>query len=126
MPLKADRKSASVPILLVLRKLDWGGIERDVTKLVLGLDRSRFTPYVAVFHGGGLRSAEVEQAGIPILNLGISSFASPRILRSVLKFSRLVIRNRIRVVHAWDATVVFAAPLARLLRVPLVLSSTLG
>ena len=117
---------APIPILLLVRKLDHGGIERDVTKVVKGLDRSRFIPHVAVYQGGGLRSAEVEQAGVPILNLQVTSLLSPRVLRSAREFCRFIKRNKIRVVHAYDASAVFAAPLARLMRVPFILSSTLG
>ncbi len=119
-------KRSPIPVLLLVRKLDWGGIERDVTKMAVGLDRSRFLPHVAVYQGGGLRSEEVERAGVPILNLQVTSLASPKIARSALKFARFIQRNRIRVVHAYDSTAVFATPLARLLKVPLVLSSTLG
>jgi glycosyltransferase involved in cell wall biosynthesis len=117
---------APVAVLFVVRKLDYGGIERDVTKLVIGLDRERFVPSVAVYQVGGSRSLEVARAGIPILDLNISSLAAPRILFSALKFCRWLLSNRIRVVHAWDASIVFAAPLARLLRVPLVLASAVG
>ncbi len=120
------RLPAPVAVLVVVRKLDYGGIERDVTKLVVGLDRNRFTPSVAVYQAGGGRSAEVAQAGIPILDLNISSLATPRILFSALKFCRWILSKRISVVHAWDTSIVFAAPLARLLRVPLVLASALG
>lgn len=115
-----------VSVLAVVRKLDYGGIERDVTKLVVGLDRHCFKPSVAVYQAGGSRSAEVRQAGIPILDLSISSLAAPGILLSALKFCRWILSNRVRIVHAWDTSVVFAAPLARLLRVPLVLASALG
>ena len=118
--------SSPLPVLLMVRKLDWGGIERDVTKMVVGFDRNRIVPSVAVYQDGGLRSAEVKQAGVPILNLEVKSFASPNILPSALKLSHWIRRNRIRVVHAFDASVAFAAPVARMLRVPLVLSSTLG
>ena len=115
-----------VPVLLFVRKLDWGGIERDVTKLAVGLDRARITPHVAVYQGGGLRYDEVSRAGVPILDLEISSFASPRILGSAWQFARYLGAHRIQVVHAFDATAAFAAPLARLLRTPVVFSSTLG
>jgi len=115
-----------IPVLLLVRKLDHGGIERDVTKVVKGLDRSRFTPHVAVYQGGGLRMEEVKQAGVPILDLGVTSLMSPKILRSAGEFCGFIRRNRIRVVHAYDASAVFAAPLARLMRVPLVITSTLG
>jgi len=34
-----------VPILLTVRELDHGGIERDVTKIALQLDRKQFQPH---------------------------------------------------------------------------------
>lgn len=121
-----ESRRSAIPVLLVVRKLDWGGIERDVTKMAVGLNRNRFLPYIAVYQDGGLRSDEVKRAGVSVLNLEVTSLASPKIAASALKFARWILKNRIRVVHAYDASVVFAAPLARLLRVPLVLSSTLG
>jgi L-malate glycosyltransferase len=118
--------SQPIPILLTLRKLDWGGIERDVTKLVTGYDRTQFLPHLAVYQAGGLRSDEVQRAGVPMLDLSIASLASPAALKSAARFSQWIVQKRIRVVHAYDASSLFAVPLARLLRVPLVLSSTLG
>ncbi len=120
------RTRTPIPVLLTVRKLDCGGIERDVTKMAVGFDRRRFSPHIAVFRGGGLRADEVMRAGIPVLDLEVSSLASPRILSSAVKFCRWVIEKQIRVVHAYDASAIFAVPLARLVLVPLVLSSTLG
>lgn len=122
----ADLSRLPVPILLTVRKLDGGGIERDVAKLAIGLDRMRFTPHVAVFQGGGLRSPDVQKAGVPILDLDVSSYKSPRIVWSAARFARFVLEKKIRVVHAYDVTAGFAVPVARLLRVPLVLSSAVG
>ena len=94
--------------------------------MAVGLNRNRFLPHIAVYQEGGLRNDEVKRAGVPVLNLEVTTLASPKIAASALKFGRWILKNRIRVVHAYDSSAVFAAPLARLLRVPLVLSSTLG
>ncbi|HEY7210522.1 MAG TPA: glycosyltransferase family 4 protein [Bryobacteraceae bacterium] len=120
------QERSPIPVLLTVRKLDHGGIERDVAKIVTGMDRARFTPHVAVYQGGGLRSDEVKRAGVPVLDLEVTSLLSPKILRSAAKFCGWIRKKKIRVVHAFDASAVFAAPLARLMHVPLVLSSTLG
>ena len=122
----AEERGLPIPVLLFVRKLDWGGIERDVAKLAVGLDRARITPHVAVFQGGGLRYDEVYRAGVPILDLHVASFASPRILGSAFNFARYLRAHRIQVVHAFDATAAFAVPLARAFRIPVVFSSTLG
>jgi glycosyltransferase involved in cell wall biosynthesis len=56
----------------------------------------------------------------------VPSLKSARALRTAIRFGGFLRRNEIKLVHAWDASVVFAAPLARLLRVPVILSSVLG
>lgn len=35
-----------IPVLITVRELDQGGVERDVTKIAMHLDRSRFQPHV--------------------------------------------------------------------------------
>ena len=115
-----------LPILFVTRQMDSGGLERDVAKLALGLDRRRFTPYVAAFVGGGLRWKELQQAGVPVFDLGVRGVRSPKILASFIRFVRIVLSKRIRLVHAYDASVVLVEPVARLLRVPVVLTAVVG
>ena len=115
-----------IPILFVTRQLDSGGLERDVAKLALGVDRKRFTPFVAAFQGGGLRWNELQQAGIPVFDLRMSGLRSPKIFGSLFRFMRIVLREKIRLIHAYDASVVLVEPVARLLRVPVVLAATVG
>ncbi len=115
-----------VSVLLVVRELSSGGIERDVTKLALGLPRDQFIPYVATYKPAGPRFEELTQAGIPILHLDLSSIASIKALKAALALRRLIREHNIQIVHAFDASAIFAVPVARLLRVPVVLSSMLG
>jgi glycosyltransferase involved in cell wall biosynthesis len=115
-----------VPIALMVRELGSGGIERDVTKLALGLDRSRFTPYVVTYQPSGVRYEELKRAEVPILHLRVSSLRSPTVLSTAVEFAWFLKRRRIAIVHTFDSTAVFAVPLARLLGVPAVLASTLG
>jgi L-malate glycosyltransferase len=115
-----------IPILLVVRQLGFGGIERDVVKLALGLDRRRFTPFVATYKPYGPRYDELRAAGVPVLSLELDSFASSQALSAARRFRSFIRENRIRVVHAFDPSSVFAVPLARLFGVPVVVSSQLG
>ena len=115
-----------VPILLMVRELGSGGIERDVTKLAIGLDRSRFTPYVATYQPNGVRHDDLKRAEVPVIHLQISSFKSPKLISTAVEFGRFIRKQRIGIVHAFDSTAVFGVPLARFLRVPVVLASTLG
>jgi glycosyltransferase involved in cell wall biosynthesis len=120
------KKSSPIPIVLVVRELGSGGIERDVAKVALGLDRNRFRCFVAAYQPEGVRANELKAAGVPVVHLDVPNLKSLRALRTALRFARFLRRNRIKLVHAWDASAVFAVPLARLLRVPVTLSSVLG
>src|ERR1700730_3896414 len=107
---------------MTVRELDYGGIERDVAKIATQIDRSMFEPHIACFHTSGVRYEELRIAGVPILHLPISSLKSTSALLGAVSMWRYVREHGIRVVHAWDPSGVFAVPLARFLRVPVVLS----
>jgi glycosyltransferase involved in cell wall biosynthesis len=115
------------PVLLFVRELDIGGIERDVVKLACNLDRKLFEPHVGCFIASGLRYRELRDAGIPILELPIRSFRSLSTFRAAATFREYIRRHGIRLVHSYDPpTMIFAVPLARLCRIPFVISSQLG
>jgi glycosyltransferase involved in cell wall biosynthesis len=116
----------AVPILLLSRELDAGGIERDVTQIALHIDRARFAPHVASYRAAGMRREELQAAGVPLLHLPVTSLKSPSALSAALHLSRYIRAHGIELVHAYDSSAVFAAPLAHALRVPAVLASTLG
>jgi len=115
-----------IPILLTVRELNLGGIERDVTQIALKIDRSRFEPHVASYQSEGMRFEELRRAGVPFLHLPFTSLKSPTAVSAALRMRRYIRKNEIQVVHAYDTSAVFVAPIARALRVPAVLSSTLG
>ncbi len=115
------------PILIAVRSLDHGGCERDAAKLAVGLDRSRYEPHVAVLVGGGFRAAEVERAGVPILNLQVSSFMNSSAGRAAREMRAYIHQHGIQVVHALDVpTDIFTAPIARWCGVPVVITSQLS
>jgi len=115
-----------VPVLLTSRELNLGGVERDVAKIATGLDRSRFEPHVATFYEGGLRYEELRAAGIPILHLPMPSLVSPAAMKAGWHLFRYLKRNGIRLVHSYDASGAFVAPVARAARVPVVITSQLS
>jgi glycosyltransferase involved in cell wall biosynthesis len=116
----------AIPILLTVRELHHGGIERDVTKIALKIDRSRFEPHVASYQAEGMRFEEIRNAGVPFLHVPISSLKSPAALSAAMRIRRYIREHGIRLVHAYDSSAVFVTAIARLLGVPAVLSSTLG
>lgn len=120
------KASGPTSILLVVRELGLGGIERDVTKLALRIDRSAFTPFVATYKPQGPRFEELRTAGVPVLHLDFPSLLSRSAIGAAIRFASFIRKHHIKIVHAFDPSSVFAVPLARLLRVPVVLSSQLG
>jgi L-malate glycosyltransferase len=119
--------SKPVPILLLVRELDLGGCERDLCKIAMGVDRSRFMPHVGCFRPNGLRATELRAAGIPIVSFPVHSLMSRAAVSGMLQMGRYIQRHGIQIVHAWDVpTCVYALPIARLFRVRAVIGSQLS
>jgi glycosyltransferase involved in cell wall biosynthesis len=98
------------PVLLMVRALFIGGCERDLTKIAIALDRSRFDPHVACFLSDGPRYKELRAAGVPIVEFPVRSFMGLSALRGVWEMARYIRRHKIRLIHAFDApTTVFAS-----------------
>jgi len=111
----------------MVRKLDIGGCERDLTKIVTGIDRSRFEPHVGSFRPEGLRLGELEAAGIPIAHFPVTSLASGGAIAGALGMGRYIREHDIRLVHPYDVpTVIFGVPVARAFGVPVVIASQLS
>lgn len=115
-----------VPILLMGRHLHQGGVERDLTKVALHLDRSRFSPHVATYFDSGIRFEELRAAKVPLLHLPVTSIVSCSAVKAVWRLSRYVLQHRIAVIHAFDSTSFLAAVVGRLVRCPIVLTSQLS
>jgi glycosyltransferase involved in cell wall biosynthesis len=102
------------PVLLMVRELGIGGCERDLTKLAKRLDRERFEPHVGCFRGEGLRTAELREAGVPIVQFPVTSFKNASFLKGVVQFRQYVRRHRIRLLHTFDTpTNIFGVAAAR-------------
>jgi glycosyltransferase involved in cell wall biosynthesis len=116
-----------VPVLLMVRGLGIGGTERQLVETARFLERDRFIPHVACFRPHGLRRADLDNAGIPVLHLPLYSFKSPALFRAAKQLIRYISDHQIKVVHSFDApSNIFAVPVARYAGVPAVLSSQRG
>jgi glycosyltransferase involved in cell wall biosynthesis len=112
------------PVLLMTRSLGHGGTERQVAELAKSLDRDRFAPHVACFDPGGFREEELRRRGVPILQMDMHSFLSRESIRALSRLRSYVQAHGILLAHTFDHPMnVFGVPAARLLRVPVVLSS---
>lgn len=122
-PARSFSSGCPRPILLMVRELGIGGCERDLTKVAKHLDRSRFTPHVGCFRDQGLRRAELEAAGVPVVRFPVHSFRSLSICRALAVFRRYTKQHRIALVHAFDVpTNIFGFAGARFSRLPFIAS----
>jgi L-malate glycosyltransferase len=115
------------PVLLMVRELGIGGCERDLTKVAIKMDRSRFEPHVGCFRPEGFRTAELRDNGVPIVHLPISSFRSPSAVQGARVMGDYIRTRGIQLVHSYDVpTTVFGVPVARMYGSPVVISSQLS
>ena len=118
--------TSPVPVLLTVRDMHYGGIQRDVTQIALRIDRSRFEPHVASYEAEGIRFEELSSAGVPFLHVPFTSLKSPSALSAAMRVRKYIRKHKIQLVHSYDSSAVFITPIARALRVRAVLSSMLG
>ncbi len=116
--------SKPVNVLLMVRELNIGGTERQCAEMARSLDPSRYTAHVGCFIATGYRADELRQAGVPVLHLPVHSLGSWSAIRGANTLRRYIRQHDIRVVHTFDFPMnLYAAPLARAFRVPVVLTS---
>jgi glycosyltransferase involved in cell wall biosynthesis len=113
-------------VLLTVRELHVGGIERDVAKLATTLESERFEVHVGTYYPKGLRYEELKTAGIPVLSLPVGALFSRATVAAASALRNYIRQHRIKILHAWDSTAVICVPTARMCGVPVVISSTLG
>jgi glycosyltransferase involved in cell wall biosynthesis len=104
--------------MLLARQLNFGGSERQVCEMAKALDPARFDVHVGAFYSGGARAQEVVAHGIPVVEVPVRSFKSPRnVLSAAMGLRRYIREHGIRIVHGFDpptcAFLGFMAPLLR-------------
>ena len=93
---------------------DIGGTELNAVRTLEALDTRSFAVTVFHFHESGPLRARYEALGVPLIRLPIGPLYSARTGVQVVRFMRLLRRERIEVVHTHDLyTNIFAAPSAR-------------
>jgi glycosyltransferase involved in cell wall biosynthesis len=122
----AARKNERIPVLLMARELDQGGVERDVAKMAVHLDSARFETHVASYCDWGMRYEELRGAGVPFLHLPTLKPLSRDGFRAALLLRRYIREHAIRVVHAYDVSGILGQPAAQAAGVPVVIGSQLS
>lgn len=105
--------------MLMARTLDAGGTERQLTETAIKLDRSRFCPHIGCVESEGFRADELRRAGVPILQLPMTSLTNVQSLRSAFRLRRYIREHRIDLIHTFDVGMnIFAIPTARFFGTP--------
>lgn len=119
-------KKPRIKVLITVRELDQGGVERDAAKIATHLDRERFDPHVLAFWAHGFRYDELRAAGVPVIEIPVRSLTSVETLRLAARLRRYIIQHGFQVVHSYDASYVFVSTVARLSGVPVAIGSQLS
>ncbi len=105
-----------IPVLLMARELTWGGSERQMTATAIALAAHGFDARVACFIREGVRSRDLEAAGVPVVHFPVRSFRSIAAFREARTLAEYIKANQIRIVHTWDPpSTVWAIPATRTL-----------
>jgi glycosyltransferase involved in cell wall biosynthesis len=112
----------SVKVFYLITELNIGGAERVLARLMVHLDRDRFTSIVACFYGGdGPVAEEIRTLNIPVIDLGMT--AKWR-WDALWRLYRLLRRERPTVLHTWMFHAnIPGRVLGRLTGVPVIISS---
>ena len=114
-------------VLLMARELEAGGSERQLIETALGLDQSRFEPYVASFRANASRTEVLRAAKVTVVHFPVDSYRSPQALVGACRMAHFVRNKNIQLVHTFDApTTIFAVPVVRYLTPAIMLSSQRG
>jgi glycosyltransferase involved in cell wall biosynthesis len=123
---RIDADGSSLPVLLMARELNFGGIERDVSKFARHLGSYGIAPHVACFNPGGIRWREIEAAGIPVLHVPVTSFKSRSAIDGAKLVKKYVRDHNIRIIHSFDdGSNIFGTVVGKMIGIP-VLASLLG
>lgn len=123
-----ESESRLPQVLFVIGSLAQGGSERQLVALIEAAHGSRFSATVAVLeHSADNRhESRLEALGVPVVALSGRRARLPRAARAAGSLRRLVVlmlRRRPDVVYSWlEEATLLAAPVARLLRVPVVVA----
>lgn len=121
-----DAMSTRLPIRLMLFTDSFiaGGTERQFVETLRLLDRTRYDIRVGCLKRRGPFLADVEAAGVPVLEFPIRSLHGVDTVQWFARLVRYLRAERIDVVHAFEFyTSLFAVLAARVARVPVALAS---
>jgi glycosyltransferase involved in cell wall biosynthesis len=121
---KPPSAASPTDILLLVHCVGPGGTERQVAEVARSLDPACFIPHVGAVFPEGMRADELRAAGIPVIEIPVRSLTNGSTVKSFNILRRYIREHHIGIIHTFDApTNVFAPPIARIMRVPAILTS---
>lgn len=106
-------------VMLMARTLGPGGTERQLTETAVNLNRAQFHPHVGCVESEGFRADELRRAGVPILELPMTSLTNLQAVRASFQLRRYIREHRIDLIHAFEPGMnIFAIPTARFFGTP--------
>ena len=83
-------------IVHMVEDLEVGGLEKVIATIVLGLNKDKYEVETWCLAAGGLIADELEEKGIKVKVLGLTSYHNPI---AVIKLALLLRRERVDIVH---------------------------
>lgn len=111
-------------LCLVTDSFACGGSEHQFVEVVTRLDRSKYEVEIGCLRREGPFYQRVAASGLPVSEFPIRAWLSGQTFRSSLRWLERLRQARFDLVHSFDLySNLFAAPLARLARAPVVVTS---
>jgi glycosyltransferase involved in cell wall biosynthesis len=106
--------SQKIKVLYTIPNFDTAGSGKVVYDLVKGLDKSKFSPQICVFHTKGALFKEIEKLNVPIHIYQFTTEYRPlsTFFFRVWKISRFFKKNKFHLIHSWHWSSDFSEPLA--------------
>jgi len=118
------RSEARIRVAYCVARMDLGGTELNAVRTAERIDHDRFDVTVASLVDSGPLLERYANASIPVERFPITSLYNGTALREGMRLYRFLLAKRIEILHCHDMySNVFAAPWARLARVPVVIAS---
>lgn len=105
-------------IAFIVLDLDYGGLQKVVTHLILNIDRTRYNSVVFCLDRGGLNLNDLESIGIPCFILNRKPVKFDFML--FLKLVKLLKKSKVNLIHANSGCAFYAALASLVTRIPAV------
>lgn len=116
-----------VPLVLASQMIRGGGTERQLVELAKAIDKTRYEPRVFCMIDHEETRNQLEALGIRVEVVPVRTFFGAATVKLAMAFRCYLRAHKIQIFHAFDMPfAIFGAPVAKLARTPVVLTSCRG